>query len=130
MHDSRQDPGFGVHYSVEPTPGRHTIGAQLYYEMYQLWKKVPGLPKKWPFQIYHKNRKYVASEEHAKEEAACSKYMNIINGAGLCMFGAFLGVTRTPTFDWLNAVTGWNKKPEEYMVIGERIQTVKQAFTI
>ncbi len=54
------DPGFAVHYSVEPTPGRHTIGSQLYYEMFQLWKKVKGLPKKWPFQIYHKNSRYTA----------------------------------------------------------------------
>jgi aldehyde:ferredoxin oxidoreductase len=130
MHDSRQDPGFAVHYSVEPTPGRHTLGAQLYYEMFQLWKKVHGLPKKWPLQIYHKNKKYVASKEHAQEAAACSKYMNVINGSGLCMFGTFLGVTRTPTFDWLNAVTGWGMEPEQYMVIGERIQTLKVAFNI
>jgi len=46
------------------------------------------------------------------------------------MFWAFLGVTRTPTFDWLNAVTGWNRTPEEYMEIGERIQTIKQAFNV
>ncbi|MDX9762505.1 MAG: aldehyde ferredoxin oxidoreductase family protein [Desulfomonilia bacterium] len=130
MHDGRQDPGFAVHYCVEPTPGRHTIGSQLYYEMFQLWKKVRGLPKKLPFQIYHKNSKYRATEKHALETAACSKYMNVINGAGLCMFGAFLGVTRTPTFDWLNAATGWNKTPEEYMEIGKRIQTLKQAFNI
>jgi aldehyde:ferredoxin oxidoreductase len=130
MHDGRQDPGFALHYSVEPTPGRHTIGSQLYYEMFQLWKKVKGIPSKWPFQIYHKNSKYKATKDHAVESAACSKYMNIINGSGLCMFGCFLGVTRTPTFDWLNAVTGWNKTPNEYMEIGERIQTIKQAFNI
>ncbi len=130
MHDGRQDPGFAVHYSVEPTPGRHTIGAQLYYEMFQLWKRVRGLPKKLPFQIYHKNSKYRATEKHALEAAACSKYMNVVNGAGLCMFGTFLGIKRTPTFDWLNAATGWNKTPEEYMEIGMRIQTLKQAFNI
>jgi aldehyde:ferredoxin oxidoreductase len=130
MHDGRQDPGFGLHYCVEPTPGRHTIGAQLYYEMFQLWKKVKGLPKKWPFEIYHKNRKYRATIDQAKEAAACSKYMNVINGCGLCMFGTFLGIKRTPTFDWLNAVTGWNRTSKEYMEIGERIQTLKQAFNI
>ncbi len=130
MHDGRQDPGFAVHYCVEPTPGRHTLGAQLYYEMFQLWKKVRGLPKKLPFQIYHKNSKYRATEKHTLEAAACSKYMNVVNGAGLCMFGTFLGITRTPTFDWLNAATGWNKTPEEYMEIGKRIQTLKQAFKV
>lgn len=39
MHDGRNDPGFALHNCVEPTPGRHTIGSQLYYEMFQLWKK-------------------------------------------------------------------------------------------
>lgn len=130
MHDGRMDPGFAVHYSVEPTPGRHTIGAQLYYEMFQLWKRVKGIPKKIPFQIYTKNGRYSPDEKKAQENAACSKYMNIVNGSGLCMFGTFLGITRTPTFDWLNAVTGWDKTPNDYMDIGERIQTIKQAFNI
>jgi aldehyde:ferredoxin oxidoreductase len=130
MHDSRMDPGFAVAYSVEPTPGRHTIGSYLYYEMFQLWKKVKGLPKKLPFEIYTKNSRYKTGERQAKESAACSKYMSVVNGAGICMFGAFLGIKRTPTFDWLNAATGWNKTPEEYMEIGERIQTLKQAFNV
>jgi aldehyde:ferredoxin oxidoreductase len=130
MHDSRMDPGFALAYSVEPSPGRHTIGSYLYYEMFQLWKKVPGLPKKLPFQPYFKDSKYKASLRQAEESAACSKYMNVVNGAGLCIFGAFLGIKRTPTFDWLNAVTGWSYTPEDYMEIGERIQTTKQAFNI
>lgn len=130
MHDGRMDPGFAVAYSVEPTPGRHTIGAYLYYEMFQLWKKVSGIPKKLPFQIYTKNSRYEASDKQAQESAACSKYMNVVNGAGICMFGAFMGIKRTPTFDWINAATGWNKSPDEYMAIGERIQTLKQAFNV
>ncbi len=130
MHDSRQDPGFGVHYSLDPTPGRHTIGSQLYYEMFQLWKRVKGIPKKLPMGMYTKNSKYKATMSKVKEAAACSKFMNVINGSGMCMFGTFLGITRTPTFDWLNAATGWKKTPNDYMEIGERIQTLKQAFNI
>jgi aldehyde:ferredoxin oxidoreductase len=130
MHDSRQDPGFGVHYSVDPTPGRHTIGSQLYYEMFQLWKRVKGIPKKLPLWLYTKNSRYKATIEKAQEEAACSKFMNVINGSGLCMFGTFLGTTRIPSFEWLNAATGWSKTPNEYMEIGEHIQTIKQAFNI
>ena len=128
MHDGRNDPGFALHYSVEPTPGRHTIGAQLYYEMYQLWKKVKSLPR--PKFIYHKDTKYVADEEKAVMAAACSKYNQLYNGAGLCLFGAFIGASRLPIFEWLNAATGWEKSPEEYMEIGERIQTLRQAFNI
>ena len=128
MHDSRNDPGFALHYSVEPTPGRHTIGSGLYYEMFQLWKKIKGLPKVGP--LYFKGSKYVVDEEKAVKGAACSKFVNVLNGAGLCLFGSFLGAKRIPTFDWLNAATGWNKTPEEYMGIGERVQTLRQAFNI
>lgn len=126
MHDGRNDPGFNVHYSAEPAPGRHTIGAQLYYEMFQLWKRVKGLPR--PKFLYFKDRKYAADEEKAVMAAACSKFMNVANGAGMCLFGLFLGAQRTPTFEWLNAATGWHKTPEDYMEIGERIQTLKQLF--
>lgn len=126
MHDGRNDPGFNVHYSAEPVPGRHTIGAQLYYEMFQLWKRVKGLPR--PKLLYFKGRKYVADEEKAVMAAACSKFMNVANGAGMCLFGLFIGAKRVPTFDWLNAATGWRKTPEEYLEIGERIQTLKQLF--
>ena len=128
MHDGRNDPGFSLHYSVEATPGRHTLGAQLYYEMFQLWKKVKGLPRA-KF-LYFKDRKYVAEEEKAIMAAACSKFMNVVNGAGVCMFGTFLGAKRIPVFDWINAAAGWNKTPEEYLEIGERIQTLKQLFNI
>ncbi len=128
MHDGRNDPGFNVHYAVEPTPGRHTLGSQLYYEMFQLWKKVEGLPK--PHLIYSKNEKYRLDEKKAATAAACSKFMNVVNGAGLCLFGVMIGAGRTPTFEWLNAATGWRKTPAEYIEIGARIQTVKQLFNI
>lgn len=128
MHDGRNDPGFALHYSVEPTPGRHTMGSMMYYEMYQLWKKIKGLPK--PGLIYSKDSKYTADAEKTIKAAACSKFMNVANGTGLCLFGALLGVHRLPIFEWLNAATGWKKTPEDYMEIGERIQTLKQAFNI
>ena len=128
MHDARNDPGYALHYSAEPTPGRHTIGSQLGYEMYQLWKRVSGLPK--PIHLYHKNSKYVADERKAKMGKACSDYMNVINASGLCWFGAMMGCTRVPTFDWLNAATGWNKSADQYMEIGANIQTTKQAFNV
>ena len=128
MHDGRGDPGFNVHYSVEPTPGRHTIGAHLYYEMFQLWKRVKGLPR--PNLLFMKGSKYKINTEKAMASAACSKFMSMGNGAGMCMFGLFLGAKRIPTFDWLNAATGWKFTPEEYMTIGERIQTIKQDFNV
>ena len=128
MHDGRNDPGFNVHYAVEPTPGRHTIGSYLFYEMFRLWPVLKKLPK--PPLLYFKRTKYVPDEEKAVMAASCSKYMNIVNSVGACFFGASLGANRAPLFAWLNAATGWQKTPEEYMEIGARIQTLKQLFNI
>ena len=128
MHDGRCDPGFAVHYAVEPSPGKHTVGAQMYYEMYRLWKKVKSLPK--PDKFYFKGRKYVADQTKAVCSAVCSKYMNVLNGTGTCLFGSFLGADRLPLFEWLNAATGWDKTPEDYLAIGEAVQTLRQAFNI
>ena len=128
MHDSRFDPGFAVHYSAEATPGRHTIGSQLYYEMFRLWTKIKTLPD--PELIYLKDRKFEPDRQKAIASAACSKFMNVINGAGCCLFGAFMGPERMPVFEWLNAATGCKKSPESYLDIGGRVQTLKQAFNI
>jgi len=128
MHDSRFDPGFAVHYAVEANPGRHTIGSQMYYEMYRLWKKDKSLPGIWL--MYRKKSKYKVTEKKAIHAAACSKFVNVLNGAGGCVFGAQIGVDRVPFFEWLNAATGWNKTPADYLEIGKRLQTMKQAFNI
>jgi aldehyde:ferredoxin oxidoreductase len=100
----------------------------MYYEMYRLWKKDKSLPK--PEALYFKGRKFEADEGKAIASAACSKYVNVLNGAGTCIFGAFLGADRLPIFEWINAATGWDKTPEAYLAIGEAVQTLRQAFNI
>ncbi len=126
MHDGRFDPGFALHYAVEPSPGRHTIGSQMYYEMFRLWKRDKTLPRPWL--MYRKAGKYYVTKRKARAAAACSKFMNILNGAGGCAFGAYIGVDRMPVFEWLNAATGWNKTPGQYMDMGARLQIMKLAF--
>lgn len=128
MHDGRYDPGFALHYSVEATPGRHTIGSQMYYEMFRLWERISDLPD--VDLLYSKTSKYNVEADKIIAAAACSKFMNVLNGSGACLFGAFLGVERLPLFEWLNAATGWDQSPDAYMTIGERIQNLKQAFNL
>ncbi|MDX9864657.1 MAG: aldehyde ferredoxin oxidoreductase C-terminal domain-containing protein, partial [Anaerolineaceae bacterium] len=128
MHDPRLDPGYGLHASVEPTPGRHTTGAQTYYEMYRLWKRVPGLPR--PALLSSKAKKFRSGKDVIASAVATSCYTQLFNGAGLCMFGAMLGADRLPIFEWLNAATGWQRTPQEYMEVGRRIQTLRQMFNI
>ena len=128
MHDGRYDPGFAIHYNADPTPGKHTNGAYIYYEMYELWKKVQGLPK--PPMVYGKDKKFDTEPDKAQMAAACSKYVNLYNAAGLCQFGAFAGTVRLPLFDWLNAATGMQRTPNEWMEVGATIQTMRQQFNI
>ena len=128
FHDPRLDPGMGLHASVEPTPGRHTTGAQQYYEMYHLWKRVPSLPK--PTLFYGLDTRTEVSQERIQGAVANSEFAQFYNGAGGCMFGMLIGVDRVPVFEWMNAATGWNFSPEEYMKIGRRIQTLRQSFNV
>jgi aldehyde:ferredoxin oxidoreductase len=126
MHDPRNDPGFALHAAVEAAPGRHTTGSQLYYEMFKLWTRVPGLSAVPAF--YPKGSRTKNPLQKAGWAAACTRFGGVMNAAGLCLFGAFLGVNRIPVFEWLNAATGWQLTPAEYMAAGERIAALRQRF--
>jgi len=128
FHDPRLDPGFGLHSSVEPSPGKHNTGAFVYYDTFQLWRKVPSLPR--PPLIASKASRYRPTPRQAIQAAAVSSFTQLYNAAGLCLFGAYLGVGRLPLFEWLNAATGWQRTPQEYIEIGRRIQTLRQMFNI
>lgn len=128
MHDPRLDPGYALHASVEPTSGRHTTGCQVYYDMYRLWTRIPGLPR--PRLLSARAGKYRADATQTAIAVANSCFTQLYNGAGLCMFGAMMGADRIPIFEWLNAATGWHLTPEEYMTAGRRIQTIRQLFNV
>lgn len=128
MHDPRLDPGFGLHASVEPTPGRHTTGSFLYYNMFRLWSRIKGMPH--PTLIYAKASVFKPSAKGGKKGAAISKFINFYNGLGICMFGSFIGIDRLDLFAYTNAAMGWQKSAEDYMQIGLRIQTLRQMFNI
>jgi aldehyde:ferredoxin oxidoreductase len=126
MHDGRLDPGFAVSYSMEPTPARHTNYSYMYLELYALHKVFPGLPA--VDMVYRKSSRLSTKEKEILLSAA-SKYMQVANGAGACLFAVQCG-PRYPLIEYLNAATGWNRKPEDYLEIGERIQHLRQAFNV
>ncbi len=127
MHDARFDPMIGVHYSVDPTPGRHTVGSGSFYKSMRLWEKVSWAPvvKKHP-----KAQEYIPSEKEALKAVAGACFKQVIDGSGGCLFAAILGVQHWKVFEWLNYTTGWDKTADEYMEIGKRIQTLRQLFNI
>lgn len=126
MHDGRLDPGYAVAYSMEPTPARHTNYCYMYLEMFALHKTFPGVP---PVEMFYKKSSRTSTKDREIALSAASKFMQIINGAGACLFPAYCGADY-PIIKFLNAATGWDKKPEEYLEIGERIQHLRQAFNV
>jgi aldehyde:ferredoxin oxidoreductase len=127
MHDARYDPVLGIHFSADPTPGRHTIGGGQYYDTMHLWEKVSWAPNTGS---YVKAEEFIPSDTVALKTVANSCYKELTDGAGGCLFAMILGVEHWQLFEWLNAATGWNKIPDEYMEIGKRIQTLRQMFNI
>ena len=127
MHDSRMDPLLAVHYSADPTPGRHTIGSGQYYDVTHLWEKVSWAPNPG---AYEKAEEFIPGEKVALKTVAMSCYKELTDGAGGCLFAMVLGVNHWKLFEWLNAATGWQNSPDEYMEIGRRIQTLRQMFNI
>lgn len=127
-HDPRLDPGYGLHASVEPTPGRHTTGSQMYYEMFRLWTRVTGLPSA-PM-VYSKASRYNPIGERTVAAVAVSNFTQFYNAIGACYFGMLIGVDRVPVFEWSNAATGWDFSPADYLRTGQRIQTLRQLFNV
>ena len=72
----------------------------------------------------------MADREKSVFAVANSCFSQFYNGAGLCLFGALIGVHRVPVFEWMNAATGWDRGFGEYMELGKRVQTLKQLFNI
>ena len=54
--------------------------------------------------------------------------MQLVNTCGMCLFGAL--TSTLPIVDWINAATGWDLSPDEYLKIGERILCLRKAFNM
>jgi aldehyde:ferredoxin oxidoreductase len=128
FHDPRLDPGFALHASVDPTPGRHTTGALLYVDMYRLWTRIRNLPASTQFS--RKSSRFEAGGNRTVSAVAISNFTQFYNAIGACYTGMLIGVDRVPIFEWANAATGWDLPPAEYLRIGQRIQTLRQMFNI
>ena len=127
MHDPRFDPQLGLHFSADPTPGRHTIGCGQYYQLLHLWEEVSWAP---PIKGHLKIEEYNPSDQEALKAVAGACVKQVVDGAGGCLFAATSGIQHWPLFKWLNAATGWEKSPDQYMEIGKRVQTLRQLFNI
>jgi aldehyde:ferredoxin oxidoreductase len=127
MHDARLDPALGVHFSADPTPGKHTIGAGIYYRTIHLWKFCSWAPvlEKSP-----KAEEYIPSDTEALKSVAMSCFKMVLDGAGGCYYAMLIGNSHWNLAELLNYTTGWNLSFDNYMEIGKRIHTARQMFNV
>lgn len=126
MHDPKLDPGYGITYYCEPTPCRHTVSSLTYLDIQELEKQFSRAEN--PAFLSTKPERYRADNKGGPISVdSCFKML--VDCSGLCLFGTQLG-GRMPLVDWLNAATGFSKAPEEYLTIGERVETLRHAFNV
>lgn len=126
MHDGKFDVVQGLSYEVEPTPGRHTITSLTWQELILLDRYDKSADK--VKQIQSKKAKS-APRGKGKNAAINSRFMQVVNSAGVCMFGTCCG-PKYPLFEYLNAATGWDFSAADYLTTGERIETLRHAFNL
>ena len=120
MHDPKHIPGLALTYTYDPTPGRHTAACVDFLEMGPFSKFIPGT-KVPPFKRY----KY---DSYAKGQAYVNKLQQTIVSLGFCLFGTWLGKMKLQ--ENVEAVTGWKWTIEDMLLIGERIQNLRQMFNV
>jgi len=112
-HDAKCTPGLLLTYLIAATPGRHTQGGELI------------LPP--DFELPQKDR--LVYTGRAKTQSELVADMEVVNAAGLCMFG-YLSYPRDSVAEQLTAVTGWQFDQEDIYRTGMRIYTLRHAFNL
>lgn len=131
MHVGGQEPGFhsalllpsrGTGFVCDPTPGRHTAAPMARIEA------GGGSVAPYPELALPEVERH-AYKGKGPLSATISKYLQVGNCAGLCLFPViFFG--NFPLLGFLNAVTGWEIDMKEALEAGARIQTLRQCFNI
>lgn len=117
MHDPKFEPGLGLVYKMDATPGRHTQASQ--------YTVPPGWDTSRPG--YGADREIQEGRGHYFKEA--SVLTHTMNASGMCLFGyASTQVTFIP--EYLTAVRGEEFTVDDMFTAGERIANIRQAFNV
>jgi aldehyde:ferredoxin oxidoreductase len=118
MHDPRYEPGLGLIYLTDATPGRHSQAAQFIPAPELQIEGYAGFGKQRENQV-----------GRGLQLKPMSLINHIVNASGLCLFG-YLSTTILLLPDWLTAVTGKMYDLNTVITCGERISNIRQAFNI
>lgn len=126
MHDPKFDVLQGLSYETEPTPGRHTISGFVWQELMLINRYSKKADKIKPIQS---KKQKISPRSKANNQAINSRLMQLVNSAGVCLFGMCVG-PKMPLYEYLNAATGWGLSDEDWLETGERIETIRHAFNV
>lgn len=117
MHSPIFEPGLGLVYLMDATPGRHTQAAQ--------YSRVPG----WEIGLAAFDPKAPEQRGRGRLMKPLSGLSHVANASGLCLFG-YVSTTVDFLPEWLSAVTGFSYSLDDLLLVGERIGNMRQAFNI
>ena len=126
MHDPRFDAAMAIDFSANPTPGKHTSGAgeyarSFYWEISDVAKEPKRMLKE---DLTRPN------EEFALETAYGTWIKMILDAIGGCTVALVGNVNNWNMYTMIEHATKWGKTPDDYMIIGKRINTLRQMFNI
>lgn len=123
MHSPKYYKSLGMSYAFDPTPGRHTTGTL------DMMIGGPLLKRNGLFDDFQLPKKFKRPSPDRNEAfAVTSALWQATSCMGLCQFAYFF--QKYPLVDFIKAITGWEITMDEVVKIGERIQTLRQAFTL
>ena len=126
-HDSRNDPMLALNYAVEPAPGKHTVAMSLMYSAMSLCDICSWAP---PVKLHPKSEDFLPTEKVALANMANVCYTMLADSSGACYYGEMMGVHTYKLVQYLNAAAGLELSGDEYMEIGQRVQTLRQLFNV
>ena len=123
MHSPKAYKSLGMTYAFDPTPGRHTA-ATIDLMMTGPLQKANGFIE--GFAVPRKFKRAGDERYEAIKLIVCLKQAT--NSLGLCEFIFFY--QKYPLLEAIKSVSGWDITVEEIIKIGQRIQSLRQAFTL
>lgn len=116
-HDPRANFSLALAYSTSNRGACHLAFTQDYEEAHV--EKLGAPATKGRF-----------STEKAEITARMQDWACIFDSLCVCKFGRYGGIMVEQTLAYLNAATGWDLSPEEFMKTGERIFNLKRMYNI
>ncbi len=123
MHSPKYYKNMGTTFAYDPTPGRHTTASLDFFVMGPIVKP-NGL-----FEGLTLPRKFKRpGDDRSEAEKLFTAIMQYTNSLGLCEFAYVF--QKYPLLEIVKAVVGWDLDIAEAIKTGQRIQTLRQAFTL